>query len=282
VQQVAIVMPNHPQPQRLASAQGAYPKLVKLEREVSSFVERIRTRTRRPRRPPGKRTAIARLSGAAEETLAAFSATLQASFFAVAASARKLARIAIHGGSPVRVRRQSPTQPTTKTATASAAPHGSAGFGYLAVSAGIGLLIVCGTLILAMFLEMRDLKKEVGHLSTELAVTKMRLDQTEKAAERTIKEQAARAQAPHPPMVISDADSKIVRQFIRVLPPPPGAQQKIHVGDAISNLTLAPVPDSLVGQLPKLRGARFTIDDDSSIALAGEGSNQVDAVLSYR
>jgi hypothetical protein len=44
---------------------------------------------------------------------------------------------------------------------------------------------------------------------------------------------------------------------------------------------MAPIPASLVDQMPKLRGARFSIDQDGAIIIIGEGSNRVDAVLSY-
>jgi hypothetical protein len=139
-------------------------------------------------------------------------------------------------------------------------------------------------LILTLFLQIRDLKTEIAQSKTEVAITKAQLGQLEKAAHQpAVKEPtpAGKVQTAHLPLSFSDADIKIIRQFIKVLPPKPGTPQKIHLGDEIRNMAVAPVPQSLIDQLPKLRGARFSIDQDGSIIISGEGSNQVDAVLSY-
>jgi hypothetical protein len=51
--------------------------------------------------------------------------------------------------------------------------------------------------------------------------------------------------------------------------------------DEISNTALAPVPDSLVDHLPKLRGAKFSVDEDGAIIIVGEGRYRADAVIDY-
>ena len=72
---------------------------------------------------------------------------------------------------------------------------------------------------------------------------------------------------------------KAIRTSIKVLPPKPGAQAKIRVGEEVSDVRSAPVPESLSTQIPKLRGARFSIDDNGAIVLFAEGSNYVGAVI---
>jgi hypothetical protein len=42
---------------------------------------------------------------------------------------------------------------------------------------------------------------------------------------------------------------------------------------------MAPVPESLVGRIPKLRGARFLVDDSGAIVIVGDGSNRADVVV---
>jgi hypothetical protein len=46
-------------------------------------------------------------------------------------------------------------------------------------------------------------------------------------------------------------------------------------------MALAPIPESLVDQLPKLRAARFSIDQDGAIIIIGAGSNRADVVIGY-
>ena len=139
-------------------------------------------------------------------------------------------------------------------------------------------------MILALFLQIHDLKIEIAQTGTELATIKSRFVQLEKLAQQiSINETTPtkKNQATHEPLIFSEADIKVIRQSIKVLPPKPGALQKFHVGDEISDSTVAPIPESLVDQLPKLRGARFSIDQDGAIIIIGAGSNRVDAVLSY-
>ena len=81
------------------------------------------------------------------------------------------------------------------------------------------------------------------------------------------------------PITLGNDDMKAIRASIKVLPSKPGAQQKIRVGDKISDVRSAPVPESLVNQMPKLRGAKFFVDQNGAIIIIGEGSNRADAVI---
>jgi hypothetical protein len=56
-------------------------------------------------------------------------------------------------------------------------------------------------------------------------------------------------------------------------------EETVRVGEEAPGATLAPVPESLTIQIPKLRGARFGIDDNGAIVLFAEGSNRVAAVI---
>jgi hypothetical protein len=151
------------------------------------------------------------------------------------------------------------------------------------------LIGVSGVLILALFLQIRDMKAKIEQSEIELATNRAHLNRVEKLVQQNIATQqtiineptsAKKAQPAHLPLSFSDADIKIIRQYIKVLPPKPGSPPKIHIGDEIKDLAVAPVSESLIGQLPKLRGARFSIDQDGAIIIIGEGSNRVDAVLS--
>jgi hypothetical protein len=47
----------------------------------------------------------------------------------------------------------------------------------------------------------------------------------------------------------------------------------------ISDTKSAPIPETLVTQMPKPRGAKFFVDQNGAIIIIGEGSNPVDAVI---
>jgi len=53
----------------------------------------------------------------------------------------------------------------------------------------------------------------------------------------------------------------------------------IPSGQEISDAPTVRVPESLVSQMPRLRGARFLADENGAIILIGEGSNRADAVI---
>jgi hypothetical protein len=144
-----------------------------------------------------------------------------------------------------------------------------------------GLLVMCGVIIVLLFLQLRDLKVEMAVFRQRLAATEANVGKFEKIAQqKTADESRISDAAPRRiPIKLSNDDVKVVRSSIKVLPPKPGVQQKIHVGDAILNAGSAPVPESLVNQLPKLRGAKFLVDQNSAIVIIGEGSNRADAVI---
>jgi hypothetical protein len=57
------------------------------------------------------------------------------------------------------------------------------------------------------------------------------------------------------------------------------AQQKTRVVSKVSDTKSAPIPETLVTQMQKPRGAKFFVDQNGAIIIIGEGSNQVDAVI---
>jgi hypothetical protein len=104
----------------------------------------------------------------------------------------------------------------------------------------------------------------------------------EEIAQQKIKE-AKIAETPPPPrrvqISLSNDDIKLLRASIKVLPSQPGAQPKVQLGQEVSNISTVPVPGSLVGQIPKLRGARFLVDDNGAIIIIAEGSTRADVVI---
>jgi hypothetical protein len=113
-------------------------------------------------------------------------------------------------------------------------------------------------------------------------LSRLEVGRLEEIAQQKIKE-AKIAEAPPPPrrvqISLSNDDIKLIRASIKILPSQPGAQSKVQLGQEISNISAAPVPGSVVGQIPKLRGARFLVDDNGAIIIIAEGSNRADVVI---
>ena len=155
----------------------------------------------------------------------------------------------------------------------------------------LGLVIVCVVVCLTLLIQMRSLTHEMLAVNRESAETKLRVDRLEKH-EREIsdiqsKSSSQNASVMHsptqpPPLILRDTDITIIRQFIRVAPPPLDSKSQINVGDPSAGINATPVPEALSNALPQLRGAKFSTDQNSSIILIVAGSERVDAVIAYR
>jgi hypothetical protein len=154
--------------------------------------------------------------------------------------------------------------------------------GYFLVSICFGLLAICGIMLVVLFLQIRDMKVEIGLLKQYHAAMQVHLSQLEKTVQQKLAaKESSIVEAPprHMPIALSNDDMKVIRSFIKVLPPRPGAQPKIHLGEGISDSSAVPVPELLISQVPKLRGARFLVDQNGVIIIIGAGSNRADAVI---
>jgi hypothetical protein len=157
-----------------------------------------------------------------------------------------------------------------------------------ALWACVGVVLTCGVLILFLVVQVRDLKAGLASSHREVALLKTRLSSVESEQKRAEASVAARAllaapsapSAPSTPVfALSDKDAKLVRQFIKILPPKPGSTATIRVGDQAKSFVSAPIPDGLMQEVPKLAGARFSIDQNGSIVIISQGSDKADAIL---
>jgi len=145
-----------------------------------------------------------------------------------------------------------------------------------------GLLAISGITIALLFLQIKDMKVEMTGIKQRLAATEAHLGRFEKIAQQQLVKESNIFDGPprRTPIELGNDDMKAIRASIRVLPSKSGAaQQKTRVGDKISDTKSAPIPESLVVQMPKLRGAKFFVDQNGAIIIIGEGSNRVDAVI---
>jgi hypothetical protein len=172
----------------------------------------------------------------------------------------------------------------TKRISKRQASGGASALG-LFLSICFGLLAICGVIIALLFLQLKEMKVDITGLKQRLAATETHLGKVEKIAQQQIANEPNIFDTPprKPPISLGDDDIKAIRAFIKVLPSKPGVmQQKTHVGDKISNTKSAPIPESLVSQMPMLRGAKFFVDQNGAIIIIGAGSNRADAVIESR
>jgi len=251
----------------MARTQKWNSRLTELEREIKAMLSPIRDHRKTA---PNKRNAIARFFKSVGEN----SGNQKR---ATAASGSNLNPIAAH---PV-LRPGEPEIATQEKPRAKRRAAGRASALGVFLSICFGLLAICGIIIALLFLQIKEMKVEMTGIKQRLAATEAHLGRFEKIAQQqTVKEQQIVEASPrHTPITLSNDDIKAIRAFIKVLPSKPGAQAKIRVGDQISDIGSAPVPESLVNQMPKLRGAKFLVDQNSAIIIIGEGQNRADAVI---
>jgi hypothetical protein len=264
-------------------------KLIKLEREITTIANQM-NQTHDNRRRLNK-TNFFRIVQQTKQQFAVAIAFCSVRGKISAAWIRKLFVAAIRGVTfSSTVRRKRPVATLDRPASPESLASGDVGrVGVTLVSVCLGLVSLCAVVAILLFVQVRGLKTDLAQMGLELAATKATVTQFEKIA-RQISNGVAAAdnrniattQPKQPPLVLDITDIQTIRQFITVTPPQLGARHDINVGDEVRELPTRPIPDLLADALPKLRGARFSIAQDSAIILIGAGSNRVDAVIGYR
>jgi hypothetical protein len=267
-------------PRRVVRVPKLKSKLVKLEREIGSVADRI-SRERAARRPARKlKNPIPIFFRSTGRNLLTTIKYGWHQALAAASSVRKVVTIGVRAAPAVRhpkaiaYQKRVIVSPRAKTESRNRV-------GLILASAGIGLMVLSGVIIALLFLQMKDMKTEIARWQQNLSATQTQLRQVEKAAQQKAESaaKAADARAQFSPIVLGSEELKAIRASIKVFGPKPGVQAKIRVGEEVPGVKSAPVPESLTSQIPKLRGARFSIDDNGAIVLFAEGSNRVGAVI---
>jgi hypothetical protein len=246
-----------------------YPKSIKRPHQtanIAKFIERV----------------AHRLSGALTAALHATRSRL----IGLATFSRKVTGLSIYGPSKLlaafRMSRPNRFGQTAKTNTRAI----GATFPVIALSGCFGLIGLLGILVIVLISQVQNVKRDIAKYQNELAAIRARETKMENyIAESSVRPASTtpKADRTQPPLLLDEADSKIVRQFIKVIPLRAGtSEKKIQVGDAVLTLSSAFIPDGLVQQLPKLRGAKFLIDQDGTIVIIAQGSSHADILIPAR
>jgi hypothetical protein len=273
--------------------------VIELEREVGAIAHRIHGRSRRlstaarihSGATKGQNSAL-RIRNAVIKSIrivgqkaAVCDHFLRRTILWVTGASRSIAVVPNREASLKHARERSRAVSMRRTMKPTDSPHGNASkLEIFLISALFGLLVISVIIVAMLLIQIKYLKIEIAQIQR---TTMARLEQVEKVAKQRIVVQEPATSEPaipkkqpqHIPFVLSEADQKLVRQFIKTFPSKPGVQQKIQLGDKILDMPSVPVPDTLVERLPKLRGARFSIDQNGAIIIIREGSGRADAMV---
>ena len=167
-------------------------------------------------------------------------------------------------------------RPRLKSLTISRERSTAAGIWGLVMLTAFGGLI-CATAIVAQF---RTLKTQIAGLKTELAGMQRKLAKLEAGAVATPPDRTEITGGLAAPLLKLNRDEiQTIRDFIKVVPPPLGATPKIKLGDILPDFALSSVPEPIMDKLPKLKGARFTVDQNRATVIVAPGSNRVDVII---
>ena len=126
------------------------------------------------------------------------------------------------------------------------------------------MTLVLGAVILA---EFNSFKIEMTGLKRDLAVTREKLAKLEanlgaallsEKMKRSFDDRmlGSTSVTPTTQFALSREEIQLIRDFIKVPPPLPGAAQNINVGDHLPEATLAPLPEANHGQGAKVEGSQ--------------------------
>jgi hypothetical protein len=155
------------------------------------------------------------------------------------------------------------------------------------------VLAALGTFSLGVviFVQFGALKIEVASLKRDLAGTAEKLAKLEanviavRPGPNAIKDGAdartlaSAGRTPQTLFVLTQDEIQLIRDFIKVPPPLPGAAPSINVGDLLPDTVLAPLPEPIMQKVPKLLGARLMVDRNSAIVVVSPGTNRVDVII---
>jgi hypothetical protein len=159
------------------------------------------------------------------------------------------------------------------------------------VVAGIVLAVFITLALAAVFLaQFNSFKVEVTGLKKDLAATREKLAKLEESVAAALVSEKIKhsiddrmlgsvAVTPTASFALTRDEVQLIRDFIKVPPPLLGTTQNINVGDHLPETTLAPLPEPIMEKVPKLRGARFTVDRNSAIVVVAPGTDRAGVII---
>ena len=151
----------------------------------------------------------------------------------------------------------------------------------------VALAVASGLLWLAVAIvnDLTGLKRDLVAAKRDIAVARDRIARLERRIESAdvLKpaepEAKAGPRAAAPSLQLGAQAVQLLREFIKVPPPPPGTKPAFSVGAPIAAAVLLPVPQQIADKAPELEGTRFTTDKDGSIIIVAKGSRRVDVIV---
>ena len=145
-------------------------------------------------------------------------------------------------------------------------------------------IVLCGIVLFAGGQELRRLQSETINSDAQIRVLHERIAKLEKDTQALRNRTSEATQPPkmeRNALALTRDEEKLIRQYIKVLPSQTAGSTPVQPGQPLGAISTAPIPDALIEQIPRLSGARFSIDGTGAIIISRAGSSRVDAVLTY-
>jgi hypothetical protein len=175
--------------------------------------------------------------------------------------------------------------------------HRTIQHGHLGIVRTLGVFFLLVLMSLAVgagvtgYRQLADVKADLAAARRDLAAMKERVARLERvtaepsgeptAAPRARDGATSKGLAPaQPPLELTREEVQLVRDYIKLPPPAPGATPAIALGSPVPEQTLLPLPPQIGEKALRLLGARFTTDRNGAIVIVRPGSRRADAIIS--
>ena len=155
--------------------------------------------------------------------------------------------------------------------------------------------IMSGGLALKAFSDIKALRLDLATARGELVVVQDRvagLEQQVEVASRKQEQQeqllaarqgqddrAVEKRGERTAVRLTQEEMQLVRSYIKASPVAPNAAPTMSMGGDLTAATLLPLPAQIVEKLPRLAGARFTVDRNGAIIISLRNSRVADVVI---
>jgi uncharacterized coiled-coil protein SlyX len=156
----------------------------------------------------------------------------------------------------------------------------------LFVSTYIGLATISSVVGFALLAQFRNLESKLANREKELTAMNGRVTELERIVRQLTMKQSepvSRNTSASPTngasVYLNDAETQIIRSFIKVAPPQATTKPTIKIGDVLPQSASLPMSQAVIDKIPKLEGSHFAIDPSGAIAISIGGKDRVGIVI---
>jgi hypothetical protein len=129
--------------------------------------------------------------------------------------------------------------------------------------------------------QLQNFQNQLERIKTETSAINGRITKLEEEQNQLAATDKSRSDDSLKPtgLKVSDTDIQTIRQFIKVAPSSTNARPLLKIGDTLPRSASLPLPEPVLEQIPKLRGARFAIDKGGAITITDAKGDHVAFII---